>query len=205
MSVQDSIDKPDCFVICGSNDLYVPLYAASLISYYNPSLVICSGGVAHTADGLHTNWNEPESTVFTRLIKAACPRNAVVLEDKDALNTSDNIRNAIKITDGFRLFRDVCFIHKPFMTRRLRLTVEKQFPALSCRIIGSTISFDDYAKTVRDVDNLINIIVGDMDRIMKYPSLGYTERIDINSDVAVAFEYLVNNGYNRHTLTISIP
>ena len=63
-------------------------------------------------------------------------------------------------------------------------------------------SFDDYlakySNSSLSADDVINIMVGDLQRIKVYPERGFQIPQEIPSNVWAAYEALVAAGYDRH-------
>ena len=68
------------------------------------------------------------------------------------------------------------------------------------QIKSSSISYDDYSNKDIPKDKMINIMVGDLQRIKEYPKKGYQIYQKIPKKVWKAYEQLVSLGYNKHLI-----
>ena len=61
-------------------------------------------------------------------------------------------------------------------------------------------SFAEYVADYFDPDEIINIMVGDLERIKEYPKQGFQTEQSIPTQVWKAYESLVAAGYTKHIL-----
>lgn len=195
------VTKADFMLVMGSNDLQVAEWASCLYHKGLAPLVICSGGIAHKNDLLSTDWHKPEATVFRdALIANAVPEN-IIYSDNVATNTAENIVNAryILATTRFEIASGL-LVQKPFMERRALATAQHIWPAIAWTVTSEPVTFSEYlARWNRNL--LINIIVGDMQRIMVYPKHGYFMPQSVPATAKVAFRELVRRGYREHLVS----
>ncbi len=67
-------------------------------------------------------------------------------------------------------------------------------------VTSPALSFDDYANEMIGFGDLINVMVGDFQRIYHYPTLGFSKEQHIPEEVWNAYEHLVSLGFNRHLI-----
>ena len=81
---------------------------------------------------------------------------------------------------------------------RTYATFMKQWPGrdMIAQVTSPDINLADYENT-RDI---IDTMVGDLERIIVYPSLGYQIFQQVPEDVLVAFEHLKECGFVNHLL-----
>ena len=65
-------------------------------------------------------------------------------------------------------------------------------------VTSPQIAFDDYANEEIPPERVINIMVGDLQRIKIYPAKGFQVPQDIPAEVWQAYERLVALGFNKH-------
>lgn len=90
------------------------------------------------------------------------------------------------------------------MERRALATFDKQWPstATSLAVTSPPYSFEDYCNEDQPIDTVINIMVGDLQRIMEYPKRGLQAPQQIPAAVMGAYEMLVNAGFTKHLLQL---
>ena len=64
-------------------------------------------------------------------------------------------------------------ISKPYMERRAYATARKTWPEIDVVCASEHLSLDDYLKAIGDDKLVIDMLVGDLQRIIDYPALGF--------------------------------
>jgi uncharacterized SAM-binding protein YcdF (DUF218 family) len=190
-------------VIFCSNDLRVADYASELFNAGIAPKILCSGGVAHQDDLLATGWNEPEAVVFkNRLVELGVPEDSVLVEDK-ASNTGENVRfSKVFIENNIADCRSITLVQKPFMERRSYATLMKEWPEIQCTVTSPKLSFDEWCRGTEEKERIINILVGDTERIWIYAEKGFMVEQDVPDQVIEAYESLKKEGFDKHAVTL---
>ena len=193
----------DLIIVLGSNDIRVAQRGTELfLSKYAP-LILFSGGIAHTEDMLNTGWNKPEADVFAEeAIKLGVPKEDILIENK-ATNTGENILMVYELLKKKTLIpNSVLIVQKPYMERRTYATFKKQWPERKTEILITSpqIDFLDYPNEDISMEEVINIMVGDLQRIIEYPKKGFQIYQEVPDEVLKAYKFLVNKGYNKHLI-----
>lgn len=193
------LKKADCIFVLSSHDLRVADHAALLYKQgWAPKLII-SGGIAHKGDLLETPWDEPEAVVFARRARAlGVPKKDILLERK-ARNTGENILFSKPLLQKLKARRAI-IVQKPTMERRAYATCRKLMPALAIIITSPPIPFDRYPTRQITKDVLINIMIGDTQRIIEYPKKGFQIRQRMPAKVKEAYAFLIKKGYTKHLM-----
>jgi hypothetical protein len=200
MNQPDVPTEIEILVVLGSTDLVVPAFAATLAQHYKPKLIVCSGGLAHQDDLLNTGWDEPEAVIFKKVLTGFGIAPEPLVEDR-SLNTGENIRNSLDVIRECKAdLRGICFVHKPYMTLRTRLTCKMSLADEQFTVTGPNFSFEEYHSLFANAEHLISVMVGDFQRIRLYPDKGYSARCEIPAEAAEAFDSLTASGYSRHLL-----
>lgn len=188
-------------LVLGGHDLRVPEYAAKLFHDGVAPLIVVSGGVAHTGDLLETGWTETEADKFAEvMIAAGVPREKILLENA-ATNTGANFALTKALLDAHGIhFTSAIAVTKPYMERRAFATGAKQWPGVSLVVTSPPISFADYVTGDIARNDVINIMMGDLQRIDVYGKNGFQIPQEIPSEVWDAFEQLKAAGYTKHLL-----
>jgi hypothetical protein len=87
------------------------------------------------------------------------------------------------------------------MGRRALATFKKHWPLDSYKLMVTSqdLTYDEYMDSIDvDKDTMINIMVGDLQRILIYPEKGYMIHQDVPKDVLDAYEKLIELGYTKH-------
>jgi hypothetical protein len=90
------------------------------------------------------------------------------------------------------------------MERRSYATFRKLWPEKHLIVTSPQVSFrnylEEYANLSLSASDVVSIMVGDLQRIKLYPSLGFQIEQEIPADVWSAFELLVHAGYDKYLI-----
>ncbi len=193
------LEPCDVILALGSNDLRVAEYAADLyLRGYAPLLVVSGNVGALTRDRFH----KPEAEMFAEIaLRKGVPAEAILLE-ADSSNTGENVRFSQLLLESKGIHPDrILLVQKPYMERRAYATFHKVWPGKQVIVSSPPIAFADYPTSELPKDLVINIMVGDLQRIRIYPAKGFQIEQEIPDDVWQAFERLVALGYDRRLAT----
>ncbi len=84
------------------------------------------------------------------------------------------------------------------MERRSYATFKKHWPGKNLLVTSPQIPFDKYATDDIPLDKVINIMVGDLQRIQLYPAKGFQVYQEIPPEVWNAYERLIQLGFDKH-------
>jgi uncharacterized SAM-binding protein YcdF (DUF218 family) len=188
----------ECIVVLGSHDLRVAERAAEVYAQGWAPLVVFSGGLGSLTS---RRWSRPEAVLFAEVAEArGVPRERILIEDR-ATNTGDNVTFSRALLEGrgIHLQRAIA-IQKPYMERRTYATFRQLWPELEVRVTSPRIGFEDYITPDITRDDVINIMVGDLQRLMVYAKRGFSIPQEIPSEVRAAFERLVAAGYTHRLI-----
>jgi len=84
---------------------------------------------------------------------------------------------------------------------RVAAAVEYRRPGWLVCVTSPPLSFDEYPLPEEGMtpENVMNIMVGDFQRIKEYPDKGFQISQDIPEEVEEAWRILIEAGYHRHT------
>lgn len=192
------IEPAELVLILGSHDLRVGERAADLYHGGFAPLFLFTGGFGNWTDGV---FDRPEAELISeRAIELGMPKE-VVLTEATATNTGENIQysKALLERKGLLINRAIA-IQKPYMERRAHASLTKQWPEIRWQITSPQLSFYTYCHDEIPQELVTEIMVGDFQRIMEYPKLGYQTEQEIGPEALAAFEFLIQNGYDGHLM-----
>jgi uncharacterized SAM-binding protein YcdF (DUF218 family) len=166
-------------------------------------LLVFSGGLGAVTRRL---WREPEADQFARIaVSKGVPADRILIENESS-NTGENVRFTRRLLAARGLDpASVILVQKPYMERRSYATFRKVWAGPHVIVTSPQASLDEYlARYSNDAltpDDVLNIMVGDLQRIRIYPSKGFQIEQEIPADVWSAFEELVAAGYDRHLIS----
>ena len=92
-------------------------------------------------------------------------------------------------------------VHKPFMERRLFAAMGVYWPEVDCIVTSPVVTIEEYlslsVQQGMEEKRVIEVLVGDFQRIDVYARLGYQLPQEIPSYVTTAYKKLVDLGYTR--------
>lgn len=192
------LEKSDCILALGSHDYRVADRAAELYLQGWASLLIFSGGLGNLTQHV---WTESEADQFARIaVKHGVPSEAILIENKST-NTGENILFTRQLLKEKGLDpHSFIVVQKPYMERRSYATFKKHWPNKELIVTSPQFSFEDYPTEEIPAEKVINIMVGDLQRIKYYPAKGFQIEQDVPDDVWQACERLIEMGYNKHLI-----
>ena len=191
-----TLEKADCVLALGSHDLRVAERAAELYLDGFAPLVIMSGGLGNFTKDM---WTEKEADKFAAIaIKKGVPENAILIENRST-NTGENILFTQKLLKekGLNL-QSFIVVQKPYMERRSYATFKKHWPEKKLLVTSPQIFFEEYPTKEISMEKIINIMIGDLQRIKIYPEKGFQVYQEIPVDVWNAYEKLIEFGFDKH-------
>jgi uncharacterized SAM-binding protein YcdF (DUF218 family) len=189
------LKRSDCVLVLGSHDIRVAERGAELYLQGWAPLLIFSGGLGRLTEGL---WKEPEADKFSKIaMQMGVPANAILVENKST-NTGENIHFTRQLLEQNNLYPGTFIVvQKPYMERRSYATFKKVWPEKDIMITSPQISFEEYPTMEVSMDRVIQIMVGDLQRIKLYAEKNFQIAQDIPQKVWNAYEQLVNAGYDE--------
>src|SRR5665213_3441322 len=196
--INHQLIKSDCILALGSHDLRVAERAAELYLQGYAPLVIMSGGLGNFTKEM---WDEKEADKFAEIaIQKGVPAKAILIENKST-NTGENILFTQKLLEEKGLNpQSFIVVQKPYMERRSYATFKKHWPDKKLLVTSPQIFFEEYPTDEISLEKVINIMVGDLQRIKYYPEKGFQVYQEIPEEIREAYEQLVKCGFDKHLM-----
>jgi uncharacterized SAM-binding protein YcdF (DUF218 family) len=196
--VSDRVRKADIILVFGSNDIRVAQRGIELFKANFAPLILFSSGVGRLTP---EEWGRPEAEVFADVAnKAGIPENKIIIENK-ASNTGENVkfsRNIIKDKDISP--KKVIAVHLPFIEKRTQCLFRLHWPEVDVIVASPQLTYDSYPDDRISKDFMINMLVGEVQRLIEYPRRGFIQPVDIPGGVLKAYQQLVELRYDRQLL-----
>jgi uncharacterized SAM-binding protein YcdF (DUF218 family) len=193
------LSAADAILTLCSHDTTVAARAAELFAEGWAPLVIFSGGAGSITARL---WSDPEANHFARMaMELGVPAERIIIENRST-NTGENILFTRRLLAESGVDpQTLILVHKPYMERRSYATFKRLWPEKHVVVTSPQISLEDYfgdrSPQSLSADEIINILVGDLQRIRVYAEKGFQIPQDIPDEVWRAFEALVAAGYDK--------
>jgi len=196
--VNNSIEKSDCILVLGSHDTRVAERAAELFLEGWAPLLIFSGGLGRLTDGVFA---ETEADKFAAIaVDKGVPAQSILIENRST-NTGENIIFTKALLKEKNLNPEsFIVVQKPYMERRSFATFKKHWPYKKLIVTSPQISFEKYPTMDIPLERVINIMVGDLQRIKVYAEKSFQVYQEIPSYVWNAYEQLVKLGFDKQLI-----
>jgi len=165
----------------GSHDLGVADLTAELFARRLFPLIVFSG-----ANALTTRDRLPAGEAVhyrKRAVELGVPPDAILVEPR-ATNTRQNIEfSRCLLADRGIDPESAILTCRPYQQRRAYATCRRLWPSLRVICASAPHSFDGYVEAIGDPAFVINMIVGDTERVIEYPKLGHAIDQEVPSAV----------------------
>lgn len=193
------VETADILLVLGSHDIRVADHAAHLmLTEAVAPLAVLTGGAGKVTC---LEWDRPEAEVYAeRMIELGVPRSALVLESLST-NTGENFDFARAVVAGLGITpASGVVVCKPYMARRALATGNKRWPSVRWSANPPVISVWDYPSAETPLDRMINLMVGDLQRLRVYAERGFQSPVEVPDEVWLAYERLAANGFDQFVI-----
>ena len=196
MHMHHEMQASEVILVLGSNDLRVAEHAADLYHQGLAPWLVFSGGLGRLTEG---QFNKSEAEMFAEVAVAkGVPESAILMEPRST-NTGENIAFSRELLAARGLDPErLIVVQKPYMERRAYATFMNFWPGKDIRISSPPIAFADYCTEALSKELIIQVLVGDVQRIRVYPDKGFQIPQPMPEAVWAAWEELVARGYTHH-------
>ena len=177
--------KADLIIGFGHFDLRIPEQCATLFNEgFSPRILFTGGVGAGSAD-----FENPEAVEFLTHVKNKYPNIDAdnIMIEKESTNTGDNLKFSIDILKEKGIFESInkiILVATPTRQLRVFLTVKKYFPNATLINLPPSSSFEfDMQMNKKIGINFQEHLVGELERITKYPKMGYACSIAIPQEL----------------------
>jgi uncharacterized SAM-binding protein YcdF (DUF218 family) len=188
----------DAAIGLGSHDLGVATFAAELYHAGIFPTIVFSGGNSPTTAA---RFPRGEAVHYREhALQLGVPDGAILVEPH-AGNTGENITLSRAILANHDIHPgSLLLISKPYMERRAFATCRKLWPEAGVICASEPMKFADYIQSIGDTKLVIDMLVGDLQRIIEYPKMGFAIPQDVPFDVTVAYQRLLAAGFTSRLL-----
>jgi uncharacterized SAM-binding protein YcdF (DUF218 family) len=183
----------DVGVGLGSHDLGVAACAAQLYQQGMFPLIVFTGANAPTTID---RFPRGEAVHYAEHARTRGVPSEVIITETQATNTGENIAlTRAALTARQIVPQTVTLISRPYQQRRAYATCRKIWPEVEVICTSLPLSLASYVESIGDVDRVLNMLVGDTQRIELYAELGFAAPQPMPEAVKDAFDELVARGY----------
>jgi uncharacterized SAM-binding protein YcdF (DUF218 family) len=177
----------------GSHDLGVATCTADLYHQSMFPLIVFTGANAPTT---LERFPRGEAVHYREHALQLGVPDEVILMETEARNTGDNITFTRRLLAERDIeVNSVTLISRPYQQRRAYATCKKVWPGVDVTCASRPLALDEYLESIGDVDRVINMLVGDTQRITVYADKGYAIPQEIPVNVERAYTRLTAKGF----------
>jgi uncharacterized SAM-binding protein YcdF (DUF218 family) len=191
--------RADLLLVLGSHDLRVADRAAELYlgERAAPSIIVTGGSGKIT----RLRWNRPEAEIYAdRLMRLGVP-GEVVLREPRAANTGENVVFARELAREAGLRTDSgIIVCKPYTGRRALAVARLKWPEPTWSVRPPAIPLWEYPSDDVPLAEMVNLLVGDVQRLRVYPPLGFQAPVEVPEHVWAAYGRLVAAGFDQFVI-----
>lgn len=185
-------------VALGCHDLGVATYAAELYHRGLFPVVVFTGANSRET---YATFPRGEGVHYReRALELGVPEEAILVEPC-ATNTGENItlsREVLRVAEIS--VESVMLVSMPYMERRAYATTRKVWPDVEPVCASVPLSLQEYVRTRGHGTELIDMMIGDLQRIIEYPGQGFAIAQDVPPKVYAAYQRLVAAGFRSRML-----
>jgi uncharacterized SAM-binding protein YcdF (DUF218 family) len=135
-----------------------------------------------------------------RALELGVPDEAILVEP-NATNTGQNIEFSQQgLHDAGIHVDSLMLVSMRYMERRAYATCAKQWPGIEIVCASASLTYIEYVATIGDEKLVIDELVGDLQRVLEYPKLGFAIEQDVPADVRGAYQRLLRDGFDSRFL-----
>lgn len=192
------LEEADFILAMGSHDDRVAEAAADLLLEGFAPLLVTSGGLGKVTKD---HWQQSEGERFAQIARERGVPDSAIFVEREATNTGANLTltRALLAARGIRVTSGI-IVTKPYMRRRAFAAAACQWPAVHWQVSSPDICFEDYATPEVPLDRMINLMVGDLQRLDVYAAQGFQIPQTIPPDVWDSYEFLKAAGYDAFVI-----
>lgn len=189
----------DIAIGLGSHDIGVAEHTADLYHRGLFPLIVFTGANAPTTIEA---FPRGEAVHFTeRAIELGVPPIAI-MQETEATNTGANFTLTKRLLEASNVCaHSATIVSRPYQQRRAYATARKQWPDLDITCSSRPQSLEGHIDSIGDVDKVLNMLVGDTQRIWTYQEKGFAIDQPVNSRVLSAYNRLLSAGYTSRLST----
>ncbi|GAA4565209.1 YdcF family protein [Micromonospora coerulea] len=133
-------------------------------------------------------------------IEQGVPAESILVEPR-ATNTAENLEYSRALLAERQItVRSVMVMSRPYQQRRAYATCKLMWPEVDVVCASNPLELDDYVRSIGDPRRVVDMLVGDTQRIEVYAERGFAIPQEIPDEVRAAFERLVAAGYTSRLI-----
>ncbi|MFE0590528.1 YdcF family protein [Micromonospora echinospora] len=133
-------------------------------------------------------------------VEHGVPAESVLVEPR-ATNTAQNLDYSRRLLEDHAIpVRSVLIVSRPYQQRRAFATCRLVWPEVEVVCASNPLGLDEYVRSIGDVRRVVDMLVGDTQRIEVYAERGFAVPQEVPDEVRLAFGRLVAAGYTSRLI-----
>lgn len=182
----------------GSHDPGVAIHTADLYHQGRFPLIVFTGANAPTTID---RFPRGEAVHYAEeAIARGVPAQHIVVEH-EATNTGENITFTRALLDQRGItVRSATLITRPYQQRRAYATALKLWSGIDIVTSAQPLALSEYLTQINDPEKVLNMLVGDTQRIWVYADQGFAITQDVPAEVRAAYTRLLDAGFTARLI-----
>lgn len=182
----------------GSHDLGVAVIATQLFHEGLFPWIVFTGANAPTTV---ERFPRGEAVHYRKYaIQQGVPAEAIVVEPR-ATNTAENMEYSRQLLAERQIpVKSVLIMSRPYQQRRAYATCKLMWPEVDVVCASNPLDLDAYVRSIGDPRRVVDMLVGDTQRIEVYAERGFAIPQEVPDEVRAAFGRLVAAGYTSRLI-----
>ena len=198
MQLGQKIQKCDLIIGCGCANLEIASYCSFLYHNGYGANILFAGGIGKITKNRKDIFVNSEAETYQKIALAeAVPPEHIFIETKST-NTGDNFRFSIPIIQQHHIpSESILIVHNSSHERRTLQTAKAIWKQKKLIVTSPVDSFGSYLGRIQKEEKRnISVLVGDIQRLIVYPQLGWMEETIVPAKVLETYQELKEMGYD---------
>jgi uncharacterized SAM-binding protein YcdF (DUF218 family) len=189
----------DVAIGLGSHDLGVADYAAELYHKGLFQRLVFSGATSPTT---RSRFPRGEAVHYREHAMSLGVPDEAILVEPEATNTGQNISLSRSVLAQADIVpTTVLLISKPYMERRAYATTRLVWPEVEPVCTSEPLKFEAYIESIGNARLVLDMLVGDLQRVIEYPKQGFAIEQEVPEPVRDAYRRLIDAGYTSRLMS----
>lgn len=195
--LHQKLEPCDIIFACGCSNLDIPVKCAELFKCGYGKRILFAGGPGKITS---SKFKKSDAEVYRDIaVQCGVPDKAILLETKST-NTGDNFKFSKRLLYQNQV-KKILLVHYATSERRTLSVAKAILPEFDFIITSPELTFSSFLEQLRHSSEYfyseVSLLVGDIQRMIIYPQLGWQEEVEIPASIIHAYFFLNNKGFDK--------